>query len=240
MGIIFVIFVGLVVLQIYINRDKFNSNDKKNSESIFTKKQMIIFLLIVVVLPVSIVIALQTELLGYDSENIREEYKTNTQVDDKGILLTDDRVKEKIYNQLEKPMDEKITREELNSIKEINDLKADSLGDLKHFKAIERLDITWTNDSSLLPIQNLNELRYLSIKNADNIDSIDPIGNLRSLEYLAIDNNKITNLSPLENLDNLKELHLNMPQIRDLSPIKKILNLEKLYINNELRSIDEL
>lgn len=240
MGTIFVIFIGLVVLQIYLKRDRFNFNDKKNSQSILTKKQIILLLLLVVILPVLIVIALQTGILGYDSENIREEYKTNTQVDDKGILLTDERVKEKIYTQLEKPMDEKITREELNSIKEINDLKAENIGDLKHFKAIERLEITWTNDSSLLPIQNLNELKYLSIKNADNIDNIDPIRNLRSLEYLEIDNGKITNLSPLENLNNLKELHLNMPQIRDLSPIKKILNLEKLYINNELRNIDEL
>jgi len=240
MGIIFIVFVGLIILEIYIRRDHFKFNNEKSNDSFFSKKQLVLLISLVVILPVLIIIALQTGLIGYDSENIREEYKTNTQVNDQGIYLLDENVKQKIYSKLEKQIDEKITREELNTIKEINDLKAETLTDLKHFKRLEKLEITWTNDNSLLPIQNLNHLKYLSIKNASNLDNIDPIGNLNSLEYLAIDSNKITNLSPLENLDSLKEIHLNMPQIRDLSPLRRILNLKKLYINNQLRNIDEL
>ena len=238
MGIIFVIFVGLIIFEIYIRRDKFKFNDNEKSDSFFTKKQLILLIALIVVLPIFIIIALQTGLLGYNSENIREEYKTNASVEDKGIYLVDQKTQEKIYSKLDKPMDKKITRQELNSIKEINNLKADDLGDLKHFKFLERLEITWTSDDSLLPIQNLNNLKYLSIENAKNIDNIDPIANLSSLEYLSIDSTNITNISPLENLDNLKELRLNMPQISDLSPITKILNLEKLYINNEPRDLN--
>lgn len=240
MGIIFVVFVALIIFEIYIRRDKFKSSEEKNSESVFSKRQLIILLSLVVILPVLIILALQTGLLGYNSENIREEYQTDAQVNDKGIILTDEKTKEEIYTQLDKPMDEKITRQELNQIKEISDLKADDLGDLKHLRFLERLEITWTNDDSLLPIQNLNNLKHLTLKNAVKIDNIDPIGNLRSLEYLEIESTQITNLSPLENLRNLKELRLEMPQIRDLSPIKKILNLERLYINGELRNIDEI
>jgi len=238
MGIIFVIFVALIIFEIYIRRDRFK--DKENSKLNFNKKQLILLLSLVVVLPVMIIIALQTGLLGYNSENIREEYQTDAQVNDKGISLIDEKTKEKIYMKLDKPMNEKITRQELNQIKEISNLMADDLGDLKHLKFLEELEITWTNDDSLLPIQNLNNLKQLSIKNAVKIDNIDPIGNLESLEYLEIESNQITNLSPLENLRNLKELRLEMPQIRDLSPIKKILNLERLYINGELRNINEI
>jgi hypothetical protein len=240
MGVIFIIFVALIIFEIYIRRDNFKSDNKKTNNSIFTKKQLIILISLIVVLPILTIIALQTGLLGYNSENIREEYKTDASVEDKGIYLVDQKTQEKIYSKLDKPMDEKITRAELNDIKEINDLKADDLGDLKHFKLLEKLEITWTNDDSLLPIQNLKNLKYLSIKDASNIDNIDPIANLESLEYLSIDSTTITNISPLENLNNLKELRLNMPQIRDLSPINKILNLEKLYINNELRNLDEI
>lgn len=240
MGIIFVVFVGLIIFEVYIRRDKFKSSDDKNSESFFSKKQLIILLSLVVGLPILVIIALQTGLIGYNSENIREEYQTDAQVTDKGIYLIDETTQEKIYTQLDKPMNEKITRDELNQIKEITDLKAEDLGDLKHFKSLEKLEITWTNDDSLLPIQNLNNLKYLSLKNAVKIDNIDPIGNLRSLEYLEIESNQITNLSPLENLRHLKELHLDMPQLRDLSPIRKILNLEKLYINGEQKNLDEI
>lgn len=240
MGIIFVVFVALIIFEIYIRRDQFKFNHNQNRESFFSKKQLIILLLVVIVLPVFIIIALQTGLIGYDSENIREEYKTDAQVNDQGIFLVDEKTKEKIYTQLDKAMNEKITTQELNQIKEISNLRADSLGDLKHFKNLERLEIQWTIDDSLLPIQNLNNLKYLSLKNAVNIDNIDPIGNLKSLEYLEIESTQITNISPLENLQNLKELHLDMPQLRDLSPIEKILSLEELYINGELKNINEI
>lgn len=240
MGIIFVVFVALIIFEIYIRRDKFKFNDEKDREKMFSKKQLVILVSLIIVLPILVIIALQTGILGYNSENIRETYKTNTEVNDQGIYLIDENTKEEIYEQLDKPMDEKITRIELNKIEVINNLKAEDLGDLKHLRSLKRLEISWTKDDSLLPIQNLNNLKYLSIENAINIDNIDPLSNLESLEYLSIDNSKITNLSALENLGNLKELHLTMPQIRDLSPIRKILNLEKLYINGELRNLDEI
>jgi hypothetical protein len=240
MGIIFIIFVALIIFEIYIRRDKFKTNEEMDSESMFSKKQVIVLVSIILILPILVIIALQTGILGYNSENIREMYKTNTVVNDQGIYLTDENTKKEIYEQLDKPMEEKITRVELNKIEVVNDLKAEDLGDLKHLKSLKRLEISWTKDDSLLPIQNLNNLKYLSIENAINIDNIDPLANLESLEYLYIDNSKITNLSPLENLDSLKELHLNMPQIRDLSPVKRILNLEELYINGEIRNLDEI
>ena len=241
MGIIFIIFIGLIIFEIFIRRDKISrTKENKNRAAILTKKQITILVILLIVLPIITIIALQTGIIGYDSEDVREKYETDLNVVDRGIYLTDENIKAKVYQQLSKPMDEKITREELNLIIEINNLKSESIDDLKHFRKLEKLVIDWTNDDSLLPIQNLNNLKYLSIKNAENIDNIDPIGNIKSLEYLEITSDNITNISPLENLDNLRELHLNTPQVRDLSSIKKILNLEILYINERLIEVNEL
>lgn len=241
MGTIFIIFVGLIIFEIFIRRDKISqTKENKNRAAIFTKKRIIILVILLIVLPIITIIALQTGIIGYDSEDVREKYETNLDVVDRGIFLTDENIKAKVYQQLSKPMDEKITREELNQIIEINNLKSESIDDLKHFRKLEKLVIDWTNDDSLLPIQNLNNLKYLSIKNAENIDNIDPIGNIKSLQYLEITSDNITNISPLQNLDNLKELHLNTPQVRDLSSIKNILNLEILYINEQLVDVNEL
>jgi predicted RND superfamily exporter protein len=84
MGIIFIVFIALIIFEIYIRRDKFSN--EKDQESIFTKNQLILLILIVIILPILVIVALQTGLLGYNSENIREEYKTDTYLNDQGIF----------------------------------------------------------------------------------------------------------------------------------------------------------
>ncbi len=112
----------------------------------------------------------------------------------------------------------------------------------------------------LVPIEKLQKVTELSIKEATDISSISWLSNLKSLylencnirdvsvlsslsnlESLALNNNNITNISALASLSNLKWLWLNNNKIKDISALSSLSNLKSLYLeNNNITNISAL
>lgn len=227
MGIIFFAFIALVILEIIIRLNN------EESKSLINKRVIFMLVFVFVILPTLILIGQETGFIKKNSDNARLEKSSEHIKIEKGIVIENKEIKNSIYKKLNKNNTEKITQNELNKIKEITELRTHDLSELAFLKNLEKLSIEWSDDDSLLAIQNLNKLKYLKIENCPNIDNIDYLRNLNKLEYLSISNDNLTNIDVLEYLSNLKELHLSGENIRDLSPIDKMINLEILYINGE-------
>lgn len=229
MGVVFFLAIILIIFEIYIRITKQNLNELLKR---FKNKKVIIPVLIIIILfPIGFIIGLKSGVINYYPENVRELHDISAIEKDKGIILSNEKIKINIYNQLNLNLDEELYLDQISSITEIVDLETKEFSDLTHFINLEKLVIKWSSDINLLPIQNLSKLKYLEFDYLTNIDNIDYLKNLTNLEYLKISSNRLTNISALENLINLKELHLSGSNLRDFSPLEKMMNLEILYIN---------
>ncbi|WP_407269753.1 leucine-rich repeat domain-containing protein [Radiobacillus sp. PE A8.2] len=107
---------------------------------------------------------------------------------------------------------------------------------------IEELSIAHNSGlSDITPLNNLNQLTYLSLEGNNNID-IAQLSNFVQLEYLSLRSVDINDINPLSNLTNLTMLDLAFNNVKDLTPIKDFTNLQSLSIrgNNvsDLSQID--
>jgi hypothetical protein len=229
MGIIIFLLIALIIFEIYIRVTKQNLNELVKKA--MNKKILFSILLVIVLVLIGIIVSLKTGIINSYPENVRELNNTEAIEKEKDIILKNDQIKNIVYNKLEIELDGKLYKKQIDTITEIINLETNDLSDLTHFSNLEKLTVKWSNDTNLLPIQNLTNLKYLEFDYLSNIDNIDFLKNLTNLEYLNISSDRLTNISALENLISLNELHLSGANLRDLSPLKKIMNLEILYIN---------
>jgi len=139
-----------------------------------------------------------------------------------------------------------------------------SLEDLKHFRNLEKLQITLQPgiDYSTLPQEVLAKLRTISIsqsqlKNIDflkgaasmfslnlafgEVQDLSPLAACTELVTLSGSENPIDDLSPLTGLTKLKIISLYSSQIKDLTPLSGLTALETLGLyNNQVEDLTPL
>lgn len=237
MGIIFIIFMILIVLQLYTKRQQIHSTYKEKVNLLSTW-QIVTLVILLVIIPITVVLLLVTGVLGETDENIRARYDTNTTIRNQGIIIEDSSIKEEIYGQLDKPLDELVYQEELNQITMINSLEAAQIDELSLLKNLESLEILWTGDDTFISLQNLNKLKLLEIQQAPNVDNIDPIAYIKNLETFYFSSETVTNIDPLKESTSIKTLVLDLPRLKDDSAIYEMISLKQVTINGEVISLD--
>jgi hypothetical protein len=146
-----------------------------------------------------------------------------------------------------------ISKEKLSGLRIFSELKSDRLDDisfLKNYTFLEALDITGANDFDFNFLNNLINLKKLSI-NVEGNNEIN-LRNLKKLEYFAVQWRKsiigldnCTNLSSLgliefkekdlqkiEGLASLVDLRIKSATIESLQGADKLINLQSLNIGN--------
>ena len=112
-----------------------------------------------------------------------------------------------------------------------------------NWSKLERVDCYQANISSLKGIEELTNLKILTIPNITrNKINLDSISNL-DLEILYCGFNKLTSIKQVEHMTNLKILSCSNNKITNLN-VKNLVNLEYLYCNNnqltEIKGIKNL
>ena len=177
--------------------------------------------------------------LGEQPGNISETAKPKGQENsdkDEEVIINDPVLKKLINKNLssERADDQKITKKELESLKELslkdkegkNILTTISLKDTPEFKFIQTHGI-----KNLLGLENAVNLEKLDL-NENEISDLSPIAKLNKLTKLSLIRNRISDLHPLSELTNLEYLDLYANKIEDISPLAKLTNLKHLDLHN--------
>ncbi len=95
---------------------------------------------------------------------------------------------------------------------------------------------------SVAPLENLSQLKTLTLDYVPVGDEIDALGDKPHLQLLSLNDAHITDIAPLKSLSRLEELHLANNDIVDISPLSGLSNLEELGLqaNRNIVSIRPL
>jgi len=155
---------------------------------------------------------------------------------DEEVIIKDKNLRKLINKNIDtsRADDEKITRKEIESLKEISMrdikdnpiLKAKSLKDTPEFKFIQSYGIT-----NLSGLENAVNLEKLDL-GENEISDLSPIAKLNKLLKLSLIRNRISDLTPISELTNLEYLDLYANKIEDISPLAKLTNLRHLDLHN--------
>ena len=172
---------------------------------------------------------------GNTSETDKPKGQENSDKDEE-VVIYDPILKKLINKNLssERADDQKITKKELESLKELslrdeegkNILTTTSLKDTPEFKFIQTHGI-----KNLLGLENAVNLEKLDL-NENEISDLSPIAKLNKLTKLSLIRNRISDLQPLSELTNLEYLDLYANKIEDISPLAKLTNLKHLDLHN--------
>ena len=172
---------------------------------------------------------------GNISETDKPKGQENSDKDEE-VVIYDPILKKLINKNLssERADDQKITKKELESLKELslrdeegkNILTTTSLKDTPEFKFIQTHGI-----KNLLGLENAVNLEKLDL-NENEISDLSPIAKLNKLTKLSLIRNRISDLQPLSELTNLEYLDLYANKIEDISPLAKLTNLKHLDLHN--------
>ena len=155
---------------------------------------------------------------------------------DEEVIIKDKSLRKLINKNIDtsRADDEKITRKEIESLKEISMrdikgnpiLKAKSLKDTSEFKFIQSYGIT-----NLSGLENAVNLEKLDL-GENEISDLSPIAKLNKLLKLSLIRNRISDLTPISELTNLEYLDLYANKIENISPLAKLINLKHLDLHN--------
>ena len=172
---------------------------------------------------------------GNTSEPAKPKGQENSDKDEE-VVIYDPILKKLINKNLssERADDQKITKKELESLKELslrdeegkNILTTTSLKDTPEFKFIQTHGI-----KNLLGLENAVNLEKLDL-NENEISDLSPIAKLNKLTKLSLIRNRISDLQPLSELTNLEYLDLYANKIENISPLAKLTNLKHLDLHN--------
>ena len=172
---------------------------------------------------------------GNTSETAKPKGQENSDKDEE-VVIYDPILKKLINKNLssERADDQKITKKELESLKELslrdeegkNILTTTSLKDTPEFKFIQTHGI-----KNLLGLENAVNLEKLDL-NENEISDLSPIAKLNKLTKLSLIRNRISDLQPLSELTNLEYLDLYANKIENISPLAKLTNLKHLDLHN--------
>lgn len=143
--------------------------------------------------------------------------------------------------------------------KKAGDIK--DLSDIKYFKALEELNISFNEISDLTPLAEIKTLKTLSfngikardlspLKDLTNMvclvfcwnynkanddhgfNNLDTLSNMKNLEHIDAKNAGIKDITVLSNLPKLWDIQLCDNQITDITPLKNLKNLKIVLLGN--------
>ena len=161
------------------------------------------------------------------------------------VNIPDENLRKAIKESLGKKQEDKITRTDMESLKELNSDSLPIIGTNRGIKDLtgleyainlEFIDLSENSISDLSPIKDLTKLKYIEVDRND-ISDLTPLSNLKELEHLNIYNNAgIKDIKPISHLTNLKWIDMHFCN-RKTAPV----NVEELgtLANLEFLSIDD-
>lgn len=99
---------------------------------------------------------------------------------------------------------------------------------LRNLSKLEDLTISSASLKSLDGLQNLNNLKRLTLQYNGELSDLKPLGGLTSLEELDLTGNHVTELSPIGHLPKLHKLVLDTNPLVDLEPLRGLKGLTEL------------
>lgn len=152
------------------------------------------------------------------------------------IEFQDTILEEEIRNTLSISDNRPVKTNELWNIKEFTIPEHTKVyADLQYMIHLEKLVIDGGVADQLNSIQNLKELKYLTITNTNiSADDLNAISKLTSLTELTLDNCGISTIAPLSTLTELITLKLNNNAIRNITPISTLTKLEELQMQQNV------
>lgn len=150
--------------------------------------------------------------------------------EDKIVSISDKKLKQVINYTLgkDRKVDQEITKEDMESITEINGDKA-----IRYMPREEWIEYM-SHDRGIRSIEGLQyAINLESLDLSENgIKDLTPLTNLKKLTYIELDRNMIGDLTPLSSLTNLIHLNIyNNDQIDDMTAISNLENLEWLDLH---------
>lgn len=150
--------------------------------------------------------------------------------EDKIVSISDKKLKQVINYTLgkDRKVDQEITKEDMESITEINGDKA-----IRYMPREEWIEYM-SHDRGIRSIEGLQyAINLESLDLSENgIKDLTPLTNLKKLTYIELDRNMIGDLTPLSSLTNLIHLNIyNNDQIDDMTAISNLKNLEWLDLH---------
>lgn len=177
------------------------------------------------------------EIVTNELNLIGIKYKEETvKPEDEEITISDANLRKLINKNIDSTRDDnqKITRKEIESLKEINMrdkqgnpiLEASSLKETADFKFVQTRGI-----KTLAGLENAINLEKLDLAENE-ISDLSPISKLTKLTKLSLFRNRISDLKPISELTNLEYLDLYANKLVDISPLEKLVNLKHLDLHN--------
>lgn len=115
-----------------------------------------------------------------------------------------------------------------------------SIDDLKYFKSLRKLDLSFNKISDLSEITKLINLQEL-IVNDNQIKDLTGLNGVKTLKKLDVSNNFISDITPLTSLKSLVELDVNNNRVKSVSKLSELPELKVLDISrNNINDIDSL
>lgn len=166
---------------------------------------------------------------------------SDKKIDNIEIVFKDPNFEKIIRYNLMKP-EVKIYVKDVRKITYLNlnhsDIK--SIEDLKYFKSLRKLDISFNKVKDLSETKRLINLQEL-IANDNQIEDISSLSEVKTLKKLDISNNFITDITPLTSLKNLVELDVNNNKVKSVGKLSELPNLKVLDISrNNIEDMDSL
>jgi len=199
-----------------------------------------------------------------------EEERQDEDVPDENIIVEfeDKNLRECVRKALYKLREEEITAADmkflirLECVADYDDEIISSLSGLEYAIELEELVVDENRITNLMPLRKTKKLKYISLKNNDDLKDVEPL-DILNLEELYLDNNNLTNIgdlmyrsmlktlsAPHNNINSVKELvlmanltdlNLSHNDLEDIAMLDSLFNIKYLYLgHNHIKDISVL
>ncbi|MDQ0720067.1 internalin A [Paenibacillus sp. W4I10] len=158
------------------------------------------------------------------------------------LAFEDLNLEQAIRSLLNKNDDESLTKEDLESLTEVNlsNKGIKSLQGLEYAVNVTKLSLSGNQISDISPLSDSVNLTTLDLS-GNQIEDIKPLGKLTKLTDLSLSRNQFNDLSPLAGLVNLNTLSINSDKITDIKPLAGLVSLWRLdAANNKIKDLAPL
>jgi hypothetical protein len=114
------------------------------------------------------------------------------------------------------------------------------LARLSRLVALQKLDLSYTQVTSVEPLKGLTALQQLDLSNTQ-VASVEPLKGLTALQWLNLGNTQVASVEPLKGLTALRGLGLSNTQVTSVEPLKSLTALQRLHLSNtQVTSVEPL
>ncbi|MFB8374631.1 stalk domain-containing protein [Paenibacillus taichungensis] len=158
------------------------------------------------------------------------------------LAFEDLNLEQAIKSLLNKNDDESLTKEDLESLTDVNlsGKEIKSLQGLEYAVNVTKLSLSGNQIADISPLSNAVNLTTLDLSGNQIVD-IKPLRKLKKMTDLSLASNQINDLSSLAGLVNLSTLSISSNKITDLKPLTGLVKLRSLEAaNNNIKDLAPL